>query len=85
MKLENTLYCSKCQEVFNREEHGHKCPVCDNSGTYLLLVLSKADVLNKEKSGIVNRIIITTLLTLASCGIVVLAFYGAVKLIEIIF
>lgn len=39
MKLENTLYCSKCQEVFNRID-GYKCPVCDNPGTYLLLSLN---------------------------------------------
>ncbi len=85
MKLENTLYCSKCQEVFNREECGHKCPACDNPGTYLLLALSKNDILSKEKFGIIKRVIIITLLTLASWGVVFLAFYGAVKLIELIF
>ena len=84
MKLENTLYCSKCQEVFNRID-GYKCPVCDNPGTYLLLSLSKDDILNEEKFGIIKRIIIITLLTLASWGIVFLAFYVAVKLMELIF
>lgn len=84
MKLEKALYCNKCQEVFDRID-GYKCPVCNNQGTGLLLALSKDDILNKEESGIIKRIIITTLLTSASCGIVVLAFYGAVKLMELIF
>ncbi len=84
MKLEAALFCNKCQEVFNRID-GYKCPVCDNPGTYLLLSLSKDDILNEEKFGIIKRIIIITLLTLASWGVVFLAFYGAVKAIEIIF
>jgi cell division septal protein FtsQ len=40
---------------------------------------------NKEKYRLMNRIIILIVLTLASWGVVVLAFYGAVKIIEIIF
>jgi cell division septal protein FtsQ len=40
---------------------------------------------NKEKYRVMNRIIILIVLTLASWGVVVLAFYGAVKIIEFIF
>lgn len=84
MKIEAALYCSECQEVFDRID-GYKCPVCNNQGTGLLLAISKDDILHKEKFSIIKRMIIITLLTLASWGIVVLAFYGAVKAIEIIF
>jgi hypothetical protein len=38
-----------------------------------------------RKFRVMNRIIILIVLTLASWGVVVLAFYGAVKIIEFIF
>ena len=81
MKIETTFYCSECQEVFNRID-GYKCPVCNNQGISLLLTLNKADVLRKEK---VNSIIIIILLALVSWVVVFAAFYGAIKLMELIF
>jgi DNA-directed RNA polymerase subunit RPC12/RpoP len=85
MKIEAALYCSECQEVFTREEHGYECPICGNPVTYLLLTRSKYDAFNKAKSGIIKRGIIITLLTFASLGVVALALCGAVKIVEIIF
>ncbi|MDD5531118.1 MAG: hypothetical protein PHX21_13955 [bacterium] len=84
MKIEAALYCSECQEVFDRID-GYKCPVCNNQGTGLLLAISKDDVPCKEKFSIIKRVIIITLLTLASWGVVALALCGAVKIVEIIF
>jgi hypothetical protein len=81
MKIEAALYCSECQEVFDRID-GYKCPVCNNQGTGLLLAISKDDVLRKEK---VNSIIIIILLALVSWVVVFAAFYGAAKLVELIF
>ncbi|AZF89968.1 hypothetical protein [Methanosarcina virus MetMV] len=92
MKLEDAIYCPKCKEMFNQIEHGHghRCPFCGNqcpSILDILLVLNTADILHKGKFGfgIVNRVIIITLLVLASWGIVFAAFYGAIKIIELVF
>ena len=83
MRLEDVLYCSECQEVFDYTKD-FVCPECLNRGESMLDLLlygNNVKIPKNDKFGIIDGVIIITLLW----GIVTLAFYGAIGIIEIIF